>query len=61
MAQYMTDKYVVTGLVMFLQEVDGESLLTLDPEMMVKLMNIKAGPSLRIYNKIMQLKKHSFS
>ena len=42
-----------------MQEVDGESLLTLDPEMMVKLMNIKAGPSLRIHNKIMQLKKQN--
>ena len=40
-----------------LQEVDGESLLTLDPEMMVKLMGLKTGPALRIYRKINDLKK----
>lgn len=38
-------------------EVDGESLMTLDPEMMVKLLNIKAGPALRIHKRILQLKK----
>lgn len=39
------------------QEVDGESLLSLDPEMMVKLMGLKTGPALRIYRKINDLKK----
>ncbi len=39
------------------QEVDGESLMNLNPEMMVKLMNIKAGPALRIHNRIVELKK----
>ena len=40
-----------------MQEVDGESLLSLNPEMMVKLMNLKAGPALRIHRKILALKK----
>ncbi len=39
------------------QEIDGESLLTLNPEMMVNLMNLKAGPALRIHNKIVELKE----
>ena len=40
-----------------LQEVDGESLLSLNPERMVKLMDLKTGPALRIYNKITALKQ----
>ena len=40
------------------QEVDGESLLSLDPQMMVKLMDLKTGPALRIHRKIQTLKKH---
>lgn len=39
-----------------MQEVDGESLLSLDAEMMVKLMGIKAGPALKIHRKIKELK-----
>ena len=39
------------------QEVDGESLLSLNPERMVKLMDLKTGPALRIYNKITALKQ----
>lgn len=38
-------------------EVDGESLLSLDPEMMVRLMDIKTGPALHIHKKIVALKK----
>ena len=41
----------------FTQEVDGESLFTLDPEMMVKLMNLKTGPALKIHRKVAALKK----
>lgn len=41
----------------FMQEVDGESLLSLDPEMMVKLMGLKTGPALRIHRKILALKR----
>jgi len=37
--------------------VDGESLLSLNPERMVKLMDLKTGPALRIYNKITALKE----
>ena len=40
-----------------LQEVDGESLLSLDPQMMVKLMDLKTGPALRIHRKIATLKR----
>ena len=39
------------------QEVDGESLLSLDPQMMVKLMDLKTGPALRIHRKIATLKR----
>ena len=39
------------------QEVDGETLLSLDPQMMVKLMDLKTGPALRIHRKITSLKK----
>ena len=39
------------------QEVDGESLFSLDPEMMVKLMNLKTGPALKIHRKVAALKK----
>ena len=36
--------------------------MSLDPEMMVKLMNIKAGPALRIHRKIVTLKEqHNIS
>ena len=51
------DSMIYKALFKTPQEVDGESLMTLDPEMMVKLMNIKAGPALRIHNKIVGLKK----
>ena len=37
------------------QEVDGESLLSMDPEMMVKLMGVKAGPALRIHKRVIAL------
>jgi hypothetical protein len=37
--------------------VDGESLFSLDPEMMVKLMNLKTGPALKIHRKVAALKK----
>ena len=39
------------------QEVDGESLLSLDPEIMVKLMQLKTGPALRIHRHIIALKQ----
>ena len=42
---------------LFFQEVDGESLLSLDPQMMVKLMDLKTGPALRIHRNITSLKK----
>lgn len=42
---------------MYSQEIDGESLLTLDPEMMVNCMNIKTGPALKIHKHIMDLKR----
>ncbi|CAI8050289.1 Polyhomeotic-like protein 2 [Geodia barretti] len=38
--------------------VDGETLLSLDPQMMVKLMDLKTGPALRIHRYISSLKKH---
>ena len=31
--------------------------MALDPEMMIKLLNVKAGPALRIHKHILQLKK----
>ena len=40
------------------QLVDGETLLSLDPQMMVKLMDLKTGPALRIHRYISSLKKH---
>ncbi len=43
-------------LFVFVQEVDGESLLSLNAEMMVKLMGIKTGPALKICRKISELK-----
>ena len=43
----------------YVQEVDGESLMSLDPEMMVKLMGIKTGPALKIHRKITELKDMS--
>ena len=39
------------------QLVDGETLMSLDPQMMVKLMDLKTGPALRIHRKIASLKK----
>ena len=39
------------------QEVDGESLLSLDPEMLVKLMGFKTGPALRLHRRILALKR----
>ncbi len=32
-------------------------MMNLDPEMMVKLMNVKAGPALKIHRHILELKK----
>ncbi|KAL5457546.1 hypothetical protein EMCRGX_G034816 [Ephydatia muelleri] len=38
-------------------EVDGGTLVTLDPEIMVKLMGMKTGPAMRIHKKIQELNK----
>lgn len=38
-------------------EVDGGTLVTLDPEIMVKLMSMKTGPAMRIHKKIQELNK----
>ena len=45
------------SFVVVVQEVDGESLFSLDPEMMVKLMNLKTGPALKVHRKVAALKK----
>ena len=46
-----------SSVFVYLQEIDGESLLTLDPEMMVNCMNIKTGPALKIHKHILDLKR----
>lgn len=54
-APELTPEYIHVYL--SLQEIDGESLLTLDPEMMVNCMNIKTGPALKIHKHILDLKR----
>ncbi|XP_067028851.1 polyhomeotic-proximal chromatin protein-like isoform X2 [Acropora muricata] len=38
------------------QEIDGKALLSLSPEMLMKGMNLKLGPSVKLYNHIVNLR-----
>lgn len=40
----------------FLQQIDGESFLLLSQTDIVKIMAIKLGPALKIYNSILMFK-----
>ena len=40
----------------FFQQIDGEAFLLLNQSDIVKIMNIKLGPALKIYNSILMLR-----
>lgn len=40
-----------------LQQIDGEAFLLLNQSDIVKIMSVKLGPALKIYNAILILKK----
>jgi len=39
-----------------LQEIDGKALLSLSPEILMKGMNLKLGPAVKLYNHIVNLR-----
>lgn len=43
-------------LSLILQEIDGKALLSLSPEILMKGMNLKLGPAVKLYNHIVNLR-----
>lgn len=44
------------NLLIFVQQIDGEAFLLLTQADIVKILSIKLGPALKIYNSILMLK-----